>query len=102
MKQISLHHLWTVIFKTSSCYQNNPGMTKIVLSAFTYKHQIDETDVMPFSLHSLFRLVAERQHCPDGSFYCGGVPSLQILTESVPQPQKSSNEFVKTERFSDK
>lgn len=36
-----------------------------------------------YNFFILCRLVAEQQQHPDGSFYCGGVSSLQILPESV-------------------
>ncbi len=48
------------------------------------------TNVMISFLSSRFRPVAERQQRPDGSFHCGGISSLQVLTESVTHHYKHS------------
>lgn len=56
-------------------------------------------NVVLSSLHC--RLVAEQQQCPDGSFYCGGVSSLQILTKSVTHRHTSSYSFGQNETSPD-
>lgn len=52
--------------------------------------QQSNTNVMISFLSSLFRPVAEQQQRPDGSLHCGGISSLQVLTESVTHHYKHS------------
>lgn len=56
---------------------------------------------LPFPPLSVHRLVDEQQQRPDGSFHCGGISSLQILTESVPHPHTHVHTHLKQNKTVD-